>query len=87
MLMVNKIEFKPEIGKQFTVSDGELLLTLTVCEDGWYAVESPMEPQLITQGKSIEECFYMARDAIDGLKEVREQYRDAINEIMTTSSA
>ncbi|MEM6458596.1 MAG: hypothetical protein AAF710_04320 [Planctomycetota bacterium] len=76
-----------EIGQQFTVSDGKLVLTLTVAGDGWYAVESPLDPQLITQGRTIEECFFMAHDALEGLREVREQYRDAINKAMRSPAA
>jgi predicted RNase H-like HicB family nuclease len=78
---------KPQLGKQFTVSDGELVLTLTVAEDGWYAVESPLDPSLITQGKTIEECFYMAYDALEGLREVRKEYREAISKAMTAPAA
>lgn len=76
-----------EAGKQFTVSDGKLLLTLTAAEEGGYTVESPMDPQLVTEGETIEECFAMAYDALDLLREVREQYRDAINKAMATPAA
>lgn len=66
-----------------TVSNGDFVLTLTVAGDGCYAVESPMEPQLITQARSIEEPFEMAYDAIAGLRDVRKPYRVAINKAMT----
>ncbi|MEM1027749.1 MAG: type II toxin-antitoxin system HicB family antitoxin [Planctomycetota bacterium] len=54
-----------ELGKKYNVSDGELVLTLEVAEDGWLAVTSPMEPELITQAQSIPEAFRMARDALE----------------------
>jgi len=73
-----------QLGKQFTVSDGELVLTLTVAEDGWYAVESPLDPSLHTQGKTIEECFCMAYDALKTLREARAKYADAINQAMAS---
>lgn len=69
--------------QQFIVSNGDLVMTLTVAGDGCYAVESPMEPQLITQARSIEKALEMAYDAIEGLRDVREQYREAINKAMT----
>ena len=71
--------------QQFIVSNGDLVLTLTVAGDRCYAVESPMEPQLITRARSIEEAFKMAYGAIEGLRDVREQYREAINKAMTAS--
>ncbi|MFW6335855.1 MAG: type II toxin-antitoxin system HicB family antitoxin [Phycisphaeraceae bacterium] len=76
----------PSRPQQFTVSNGDLILTLTVAGDGYYAVESPMDPQLITQARSIEEAFEMAYDAIEGLRETRAQYRDAINKAMAASA-
>lgn len=70
----------------FSVTDGELVLQLQPAEDGWYAVTSPVEPHLHTQAKSIEEAFEMARDALEGLAEVRAQYRDAIDSAMNASA-
>jgi len=63
--------------KTYTVSDGELVLTLEVLpkeEGGGYGVTSPLEPQLVTGAKSFEEAFEMARDAIQGLRESRQKY-------------
>ena len=65
-------------GTVFTVCDGELVLELTVAEKGWYAVTSPLEPGVNTQAKSIEEAFYMARDAMQGLREVRAKHHEAV---------
>lgn len=59
-------------GKTYTVSDGELVLNLEVLEDDrGYGVTSPLEPQLVTEAKTIEEAFEMARDAIQALHHYR----------------
>lgn len=49
--------------KKYTVSDGKLVLHLQPDEDGWFCVTSPTDPAMITQARSIEEAFKMARDA------------------------
>lgn len=56
---------------QYTVSDGELVLTLEPAEEGGYVVTSPFDPELITQAESVEEAFANARDAADALRESR----------------
>ncbi len=56
--------------KRYTVSDGTLLLNLEV-EGRWFVVTSPLDPELVTQAKTIEEAFRMAYDA----KELLEEYR------------
>lgn len=65
--------------KTFTVSDGKLVLELEPCEEGGYAVTSPMDPELNTQGDTLEECFKMAYDCAEALKEVRAKYGFAGN--------
>ena len=70
--------------KTYTVSDGELVLTLEVlpAEDGGgYGVTSPPEPQLVTEAKTFEEAFDMARDAIQALRESRQRYTRRIAEL------
>ncbi len=57
--------------KRFTVSDGEMVLTLEPAEEGGYLVTSPFDPELITEAETIEEAFEMARDAAEGLRKVR----------------
>ena len=57
--------------KQFTVTDGEMVLTLEPAEEGGYLVTSPFDPELVTEAESIEEAFEMARDAAEGLQKVR----------------
>lgn len=49
-------------GQVFTVNDGKLILQLEGCEEGGFSVTSPMDPELITQGETLEECFEMAYD-------------------------
>jgi len=51
-------------GTVYTVSDGDLVLTLEVAEEGGYAVTSPMDPALVTEAETVEEAFAMARDAL-----------------------
>ena len=63
--------------KTYTVSDGELVLTLELLpkeDGGGYGVTSPLEPQLVTEAKTVEEAFEMARDAIQALRESRQHY-------------
>jgi predicted RNase H-like HicB family nuclease len=70
--------------KVYTVSDGELVLTLEVLPEedgGGYGVTSPLEPQLVTEAKTFEEAFAMARDAIAALRESRQKYARRIAEL------
>jgi antitoxin HicB len=53
--------------KQYTVSDGKIVLTLQEAEEGGYVVTSPLDPQLITEAETIEEAFENARDALAAL--------------------
>lgn len=53
--------------KSYTVSDGELVLTLEEAEEGGYVVTSPMDPELVTEAETIPEAFDMARDAMETL--------------------
>lgn len=57
--------------KQYTVSDGKLVLTLEPAEEGGYIVTSPLEPQLITEAETVEEAFEQARDALKALRQSR----------------
>src|SRR4051794_1893001 len=57
--------------KQYTVSDGKLVLVMRPAGKGWYAVTSPLDPGLITQARSVEEAFYMAYDAQKCLRSAR----------------
>jgi antitoxin HicB len=57
--------------KTYTVSDGKLVLTLELAEEGGYVVTSPLDPELITEAETIEEAFANARDAAASLKDSR----------------
>jgi antitoxin HicB len=57
--------------KRYTVSDGRLVLNLEPAEEGGYVVTSPLDPELITEGETIEEAFANARDAALALKQSR----------------
>lgn len=56
---------------KYIVTDGEMVLTLEVAEEGGYTVTSPFMKGLITEADTLEEAFEMARDAAAGLNEVR----------------
>jgi antitoxin HicB len=53
--------------KQYTVSDGKIVLTLQEAEVGGYVVTSPLDPQLITEAETVKEAFENARDALAAL--------------------
>lgn len=53
--------------KQYTVSDGKLVLTLEEAEEGGFIVTSPFDPQLITEAETVREAFENARDAMSAL--------------------
>jgi predicted RNase H-like HicB family nuclease len=57
--------------KTYTVSDGEMVLTLEPAEEGGYVVTSPLDPELVTEAESLDEAFENARDAADALNESR----------------
>jgi antitoxin HicB len=57
--------------QRYTVTDGKLVLTLEVAEEGGYVVTSPFNPGLNTEAETLEEAFAMARDAVAVLKRVR----------------
>ena len=55
----------------YTISDGKLVLTLRSANEGGYTVTSPLDPELITEGDTIEECIENAKDASKALRESR----------------
>jgi len=57
--------------RTYTISDGELVLTLTEAEEGGYVVTSPMEPELITEAESVAEAFELAHEVKRELAESR----------------
>ncbi len=59
------------MAKQYTVSDGKLVLTLREAEEGGYVVTSPLDPELITEAETIPEAFANARDALKALTQSR----------------
>jgi len=62
----NLIEYHTVV-KQYTVSDGKIVLTLQEADEGGYVVTSPLDPQLITEAETIKEAFENARDALGAL--------------------
>jgi len=61
----------PKQPTKYTVTDGELTLTLDVTEEGGYLVTSPFDPNILTQAETVEEAFEMARDVVELYKETR----------------
>jgi hypothetical protein len=57
--------------KTYTVSDGDLVLTLQEAEEGGFIVTSPMDPELVTEADTVSEAFEMARDALNELRLAR----------------
>lgn len=75
---------QPEPGTIFTVSDGALVLQLELLpnDEPWrYGVTCPLDPQLITEANSVEEAFFMARDALQALRESRSKYAEQIRQL------
>lgn len=59
--------------KAYTVSDGDMVLTLEPADEGGYVVTCPLDPELITEADSLDEAFQNARDAADALHESRKK--------------
>jgi len=59
------------VAKAYTVSDGKLVLTLTPADEGGFVVTNPLDPELVTEGETIEDAFRMARDAVRALRASR----------------
>lgn len=59
------------MAKRYTVTDGKLVLTLEEAEEGGFLVTSPLDPELVTEGETVADCFEMARDALKALKASR----------------
>ena len=59
------------MAKKYTVSDGKLVLTVEEAEEGGFVVTSPLDPELVTEGESIAECFENAKDALKALRQSR----------------
>ena len=57
--------------RTYTVSDSQLVLTLTEAEEGGYIVTSPMDPELITEAETIAEAFELAHEVKRELTEAR----------------
>lgn len=57
--------------RAYTVSDGEMVLTLKPAEEGGYVVTSPFDPELVTEAQSLDEAFANARDAAEALNQSR----------------
>ena len=57
--------------RRLPCSDGNLVLTLTPADEGGFVVTSPLDPELVTEGETIEDAFRMARDAVRAVRASR----------------
>lgn len=60
--------------KRYTVSDGKLMLTLERMGKGDFLVRSPMDPEILTSAKSVDEAFLKAYDVVEALRESRKKW-------------
>ncbi len=65
---------------RYTVSDGRTVLTLEACSDGGFVVSSPLDPELLTQGDTVAECFAHAKDAARALRASRRKLAVQLDE-------
>lgn len=68
----------PDQPRTYTVSDGQLVLTLTEAEEGGFTVTSPMDPELITEAETIAEAFEFAHEVKRELAETRQVFFDRL---------
>lgn len=61
------------MNKRYTVSDGRMTLNLEPAEEGGYIVTSPHDPELITEGETLEDAFHNANDAAKALRDARKK--------------
>lgn len=50
------------MAKQYTISDGKLVLTVKESKDGGYVVSSPFDPELFTEGETLDEAVANAHE-------------------------
>lgn len=50
------------MARQYTVSDGKLVLVIKESKDGGYVVSSPLDPELFTEGETLDEAVENARE-------------------------
>lgn len=55
----------------YTVSDGELVITLHEAAEGGFIVTTPLDPAVHTEAETIGEAFEMVRDAMGSLRKAR----------------
>jgi antitoxin HicB len=67
------------MAKTYTVVQGDLVLHLEEAEEGGYVVTSPLDPELVTEGETLDECVEMARDALEALRESRAKLAKQLN--------
>ena len=68
--------------KQYTVSDGKLVLVLSEAEEGGYVVTSPLDPELITEAETVSGAFANARNALKALRATRAKLRRGGNPLL-----
>lgn len=59
--------------EQYTVAIGDLVVVIKKDKDGDYIVTCPFDPELITQGRTLDEAVAMAKDAKKTLEAARKK--------------
>ncbi len=64
--------FPFEFNEGYLVTDGELTLYLVPDSGpgyGWYTVRVPESPDVLTEGKTLDDCFKAARDCLESVED------------------
>lgn len=57
--------------RHYTISDGKLVLLVKESKSGGYVVSSPLDPELFTEGETIDEAIRNAHEVADLLASCR----------------
>ncbi len=67
-----KLPGKKKAGvEHYTVAVDDLVITITGSRADGYVVACPFDPELVTQGRTLDEAVAMAKDARQTLREAR----------------
>lgn len=58
-------------GEKYTIAIEDLVIVVEGADSGWYIVTCPFDPELMTQGRTLDEAIAMAKDARQALADAR----------------